>query len=367
MLFGDVLPEALKSLLLTISLSIKALLLFFLPIIVFSLVFHAFSYLTGNIFGFAALLISLICLSNFLGVIFAYLVGLEFRGFITAEQIISGGDYQNLLAPYFNFTLPKLCDNSIALISGVLLGLYAKVTDSFRLKLLSKKFVELTNTFLQKLFIPIIPLLVAGFILKLQHEGGLDILLKRSSPILVVIVSTQVIYIGSIYWISNNFNLAKTIGSIKNILPATIVGFSTMSSAASMPALTAGTLRNAQDQKLVQSIIPSAINTHMLGDALAIPIMAISLYLMQYNQMPELNVYLKFAFAYVLAKFSAAGVPGGTVLIMIPVLESNLQFTSEMSASILMMYILFDCFCTMFNILGNGALAIIFEKLWRLK
>jgi Na+/H+-dicarboxylate symporter len=82
---------------------------------------------------------------------------------------------------------------------------------------------------------------------------------------------------------------------------------------------------------------------------------------------PELNVYLKFAFAYVLAKFSAAGVPGGGALIMIPVLESNLQFTSEMSATILMMYILFDSFCTLFNVLGNGVLAIIFEKLWNIK
>lgn len=298
---------------------------------------------------------------------FAYLVGIKFQRFITSESTNVTPDNLVDLIPYFNLILPKLCDNSVALLSGLLLGLYAKGTNALGVKLLAKKLAEVTNIFLQKLFIPIIPLFIIGFLLKLQHEGTLDIVLKNFSSTVIVIVNTQVIYIGSLYLISNNFNLNKTITSIKNIIPAAIVGFSTMSSAASIPILTAGAMKNAKDQKLVQSIIPSTINTHMLGDALGIPIMAMSFYLMQYNQIPELNAYLKFAFAYVLAKFSAAGVPGGTILIMIPVLESNLLFTSEMSAAILTMYILFDAFCTMFNILGNGSLAIIFEKIWSFK
>jgi hypothetical protein len=31
----------------------------------------------------------------------------------------------------------------------------------------------------------------------------------------------------------------------------------------------------------------------------------------------------------------------------------------------LMMYILFDPFCTVFNILGNGLFPIVFEKIWQ--
>jgi Na+/H+-dicarboxylate symporter len=351
-------------LLLAISLSIKTILIFILPIIVFSLVFYAFAYLIGNVLGFAALIILLICLSNFLCVMFAYLVGLEFQEFIMAKTMDSTSKKLIELIPYFNLTLPKICDNSLGLLIGLLLGLYTKVTNNLRLKLLAKTLAEATNVFLQKIFTPIIPLFVIGFILKLQHDDTLNTLLKNFSSIVLVIVIAQTIYISLLYLISNNFNLVKSIASIKNIIPAAIVGFSTMSSAVSMPVLTAGAVKNAKDPKLAQSIIPSAVNTHMLGDAIGIPIMAISLYLMQYNKIPELNVYLNFAFAYILAKFSAAGVPGGTVLIMIPVLESKLLFTPEMSISILMMYILFDPFCTMFNILGNGSLAMIFEKIW---
>jgi Na+/H+-dicarboxylate symporter len=103
----------------------------------------------------------------------------------------------------------------------------------------------------------------------------------------------------------------------------------------------------------------------MLGDALGIPLMALSLYVVQYHNMPEFSAYLTFAISYVLAKFAAAGIPGGTIIVMIPVLESSLQFTPEMSGIILMMYILFDPFCTAFNIFGNGLFPIVFEKIWQ--
>jgi Na+/H+-dicarboxylate symporter len=66
------------------------------------------------------------------------------------------------------------------------------------------------------------------------------------------------------------------------------------------------------------------------------------------------------------AKFSAAGVPGGTIIIMIPVLEAYLGFSPEMSSVIMTMYMLFDPFCTSANVLGNGLFAIVFEKIWDL-
>ena len=102
----------------------------------------------------------------------------------------------------------------------------------------------------------------------------------------------------------------------------------------------------------------------MLGDALGIPLIALSLYAVEYHTMPEFSAYVTFAISYVLAKFAAAGIPGGTIIVMIPVLESSLQFTPEMSGVILMMYILFDPFCTTANIFGNGLFPMVFEKIW---
>ena len=136
-----------------------------------------------------------------------------------------------------------------------------------------------------------------------------------------------------------------------------------MSSAAAMPVLIDGATKNSKDKELPKRIVPFITNTHMIGDALAIPLMAMSLYIVEYGHMPSADKYLMFAIGYVLAKFASAGIPGGTILIMTPVLESKLGFTSEMSSIILTTYLLFDPFCTLGSIFGNGAFSMTFEKL----
>jgi Na+/H+-dicarboxylate symporter len=161
----------------------------------------------------------------------------------------------------------------------------------------------------------------------------------------------------------NGFRGNKALIALKNILPATMVGFSSMSSAAAMPVLIEGAIKNAEEADLPRRIVPFITNTHMLGDALGIPLMAVSLYIVEYGHFPSPDKYLIFAVSYVLAKFASAGIPGGTILIMTPVLEAKLGFTSEMSSIILTTYLLFDPFCTLGSVFGNGAFSIGFEKL----
>lgn len=363
-IFGDYIPENVKSLLLAISLSSKNILLFILPLIVFAFSFYSFAKLKSGLLIFTILL-SLVCTSNFLAVMFSYFIGIGTHNFIAADVSSSINSGSIVLNPLFELILPKLCDNSIGLALGILLGIYASYRNNLKLKQLAKQCSDLANKFLHNVFIPILPLFIFGFMIKLQHTGTLNTLFKNFMPLLLVIICSHIIYVGFAYLTTMNFNVKSVVNAIQNIIPATIVGFSTMSSAAAMPVLAEGAAKNAKDPSLAQTIVPSVINIHMLGDALGIPLMALSLYCVQYHEMPGVITYLAFAFSYMIAKFAAAGVPGGTIIVIIPVLESSLKFSPEMSAIILMMYILFDPFCTMTNVLGNGLFSIVFEKIWR--
>lgn len=305
----------------------------------------------------------MMCVSNFIAVLCSYYAAIISQSII-AVIIDTNSTHAISLEPLFELNLPRLCDNTVGLVLGIALGLYTSIKKLLILKQIAKKFADTTNKFLNHIFIPILPLFILGFILKLQHTGALTILFKNFLPLLLVLISLHFLYIGCAYLIVMNFDIKRVIIAMRNIVPAAIVGFSTMSSAAALPILTISAVKNVKDHKLAQTIIPSIINTHMIGDALAIPLMAISLYIVKYQATPEFSVYLVFAISYVLAKFAAAGVPGGTIIVMIPVLESNLQFTPEMSGIILMMYILFDPFCTTANIFGNGLFPIVFEKIW---
>ena len=364
LVFGDFVPEVLKAFFLSISLSIKSALVFILPFIIFSFAFYSFARLKTGLIIYTVLLLSMMCVSNFIAVISSYYVSIVSQNIITVE-ITNVGNQTITLDPLFELILPKLCNNATGLIFGILLGMYTSTQKKNKLLQVAKSLNDTSNKFLNNIFIPILPIFILGFILKFQHTGILNIIFKNFMPLLVVLITLYCLYIGTAYLITMSFNIKRTISAIQNIVPAVIIGFSTMSSAAALPVLTSGVIKNSKDQELAQSIVPSISNTHMLGDALGIPLMALSLYVVQYHNMPGFSAYLTFAISYVLAKFAAAGIPGGTIIVMIPVLESSLQFTPEMSGIILMMYILFDPFCTAFNIFGNGLFPIVFEKIWQ--
>ncbi len=65
-----------------------------------------------------------------------------------------------------------------------------------------------------------------------------------------------------------------------------------------------------------------------------------------------------------MAKFTVAAIPGGSVVIAIPILEKYLGFTPEMSALMMSLYVLVDPFSTTTNVLGNGAFSLMMTKLF---
>ena len=204
---------------------------------------------------------------------------------------------------------------------------------------------------------------VAGFVIKLQHDGIIAQIIQDYTIIFAIIAIAQFGYISLLYFVFNKLNIAQTLSSIKNMLPAAVSGFSTMSSAASMPLTLIGTERNAQNKDLVHTVVPATVNIHLIGDCIAIPCFAFAI-LKNYDIMqPHLFTYLIFTGYFVLAKFSVAGIPGGGILVMLPILEQYLGFNAEMLSLITALYILFDPVITSANVLGNGALAKIIDTI----
>ena len=56
--------------------------------------------------------------------------------------------------------------------------------------------------------------------------------------------------------------------------------------------------------------------------------------------LPSLYEYLIFSFSFVIAKFSVAAIPGGGIIVMLPILENYLGFNAEMLSFITALYII---------------------------
>jgi Na+/H+-dicarboxylate symporter len=264
------------------------------------------------------------------------------------------------LKPLWSWELPKLIANDVMMFSGIILAIiFSKLLPEQVVKLASK--IETIISIILTGMASTIPFFVAGFVVKLQHDNVMMVIIKDYYLIFAVIALAQFSYISLIYLFLNKMELKSYIANIKNMLPAAIVGFSTMSSISSLPLTIIGAEKNAKNKYLARMVIPATASIHLIGDCFAIPIFAYAVLKSFGIAEPSLINYMIFAFYFVLAKFSVAAVPGGGILVMLPILEKYLGFNADMMSLITALYILFDPVITCANILGNGAFAKIIE------
>lgn len=358
-LLDSVLPLGIKSLLYAISLSIKSLIIFLLPMIIFALLFKTAVQLSNQATKVILFILAAVCCSNFVSTFLSHYVGVWI--YHMDLSVMLPQNTQNLL-PTWTFALPKLINNDKAMAAGVIFGIVGAYFKPNLCKQISAKLDRFVHYTLRAITY-LIPFFVAGFIVKLNYDGSMKLIVHHYTLIFGVIFIAQFTYITLIYFIANNFKFNALLSSLKNMLPAAIAGFSTMSSAAAMPLTLVGTSKNAKNAELASATIPATVNIHLMGDCFAIPILAYAILKNYGIPEPLLINYLIFAFYFVLAKFSVAAVPGGGILVMLPILEGYLGFNSEMMSLITALYILFDPVITSANVLGNGGFALLIDKL----
>lgn len=351
-------PLDIKQFLYAVSLSIKAIIVLMLPLIIFGLLFKAAVILANNATKIIGIILVAVCCSNFISTFLSHYVGKYVYSF-DLSMILPKELFH--LEPLWNLNLPKLIANDKAMFTGIILGILL----SKFYKESAHKWATFLETYIGKIlniFIYLIPLFVAGFIVKLQFDGVVNTIIKDYTLIFAVIAIAQFSYIIFAYFILSNLKFQEFKNNLKNMIPAAISGFSTMSSAVSMPLTIMGAEKNTQDKDIARSVVPATVNIHLIGDCFAIPIFAYAVLKSYGIAEPSLLNYLTFTFYFVLAKFSVAAIPGGGIIVMLPILEAYLGFNSDMMSLITALYILFDPVITCANVLGNGAFVKVIDK-----
>ena len=344
------------------SLSIKEILLFVLPVVIFTYLSSCVLSLKNGALVFMTVLIGMVLASNLFSILSAYIA--EMAHLVAVAPRSEQSFLMPTLTPLWTFSLPMLCRNDYALFGGLCTGFILTYWPNALIeeKILSR-LKDGVDFFMNRFFMPLLPLFIAGFILKLKYEGILDDILREYASVFGVIFIFQGAYLGLMYGIAANFKPRAFWGYIRNIFPAALAGFTTMSSAAAMPLSILCAERNTQSPETARAVIPATLNIHMIGDSIAIPIM-VMVVLRTFGFAPlGFWEYVLFTSYFMIAKFGIIGVPGGSILVMVPILESKFGFTAEMSALVTALYILFDPIITVANVSGNGAFAILFNKI----
>ena len=148
------------------------------------------------------------------------------------------------------------------------------------------------------------------------------------------------------------------------MMPAYFTALGTQSSAATIPVTLDQTKKNGVPEDIAGFTIPLCATIHMSGSTLKIVACALALMIMQGI---SYDFWQFFGFICMLAitMIAAPGVPGGAIMASLGVLQSMLGFDQDSLALMIALYIAMDSFGTACNVTGDGAIAIIVNRLLR--
>ncbi len=352
----------------SISVIIKDAIMVFLPIVIFSYISFALTH--GQNVGIKIMLtlIIAICISNFCSTMVAYLVNtLVISHVQVAPQLLTSTEEVVTKLDALSLAMPKLLSNEISLVIGIVSGI---VANTIRIKFL-RRIINAGHIFsmfyLNRIVVPLVPFFVLGFIAKLSYEGLFIELLEKNWIYLMTIISTVVLYLTFLLYVSAKISKKSRMTILNNIGTAIITAFSTMSSTATLPLSLKAAEKNVSNKSFAGIYIPTSVNIHLIGDSIILPMLAMMLMHYLNNYSPSLSQYLVFSGYFIMAKFAIATVPGGGIFVMIPVLEKVFGFSNEMSGIITTFYLLLDPLLAAANVTGNNLFCIILDRLLFIK
>jgi Na+/H+-dicarboxylate symporter len=349
-----------------LSCALKDFLMMVLPFVIISYMSSAILSLEQKAPLLIVSILVMVCLSNLAAVFTSYGVSLIALPFVTSGKMVDLATTKDLITPLFSVPFPQILEPKWAMIAGLIYGLTFSLYPHKKATEVVLKMRDLVTTILQKTFIPLLPVYVFGFVVKMQIEGNLSILFQTCGQVIGLMISVILGYILLVYAIAANFSPPRLIKYLRNIFPAALTGFTTMSSAATMPLTLKATEENIGDKNFAQLIIPATVNIHLLGDALGIPILGLATLQLSGLPLPDLTSFAVFAGFFCLAKFSTAGIPGGGILVLLPTLQTHLGLSVEMIGFVTTLYILQDCIFTSSNVMGNGGFALLVHRFMKL-
>nr|WP_306450235.1 dicarboxylate/amino acid:cation symporter [Odoribacter splanchnicus] len=280
----------------------------------------------------------------------------------TSDKLSAVADNTVALQPYFTVEMPAVMGVMSALILAFTLGLGMSVIDGNRLKSVMDDFKDIINQVITAVIIPVLPLYIFGIFLNMTNSGQVAGVMNVFLKIIVVIFVMTVVLLFIQFFIAGMVGKKNPLRLFRNMLPAYMTALGTQSSAATIPVTLEQTIRNGVRPDLAGFVIPLCATIHLSGSTMKI--VACSLAIMLMSGM-EINFaqFAGFIMMLGIAMVAAPGVPGGAIMAALGLLQSMLGFDETAQGLMIALYIAMDSFGTATNVTGDGAIAVIVDRI----
>ena len=364
-LLGNFLPGGMVRFFVTFNGIFSEFLNFSIPLIIVGLVTVAIADI-GKGAGKLLLITALIAygatlfsgfLSYFTGVtVFPYLI----ESGVPLEEV---SEAQGIL-PFFSVAIPPLMNVMTALVLAFMLGLGLAQLKNDTLKNAARDFQEIIIRMISAVILPLLPIYIFGIFLNMTHSGQVFSVLMVFIKIIGVIFLLHIFLLVFQYCIAALFVRKNPFKLLGRMMPAYFTALGTQSSAATIPVTLEQTKKNGVSSDIAGFVIPLCATIHLSGSTLKIVACALALMMMQGIPF-DFPLFAGFIFMLGITMVAAPGVPGGAIMASLGILQSMLGFDESAQALVIAIYIAMDSFGTACNVTGDGAIALVVDKIYK--
>lgn len=361
-LVGLVSPELLTKVIVTFKELFGQLLGFVIPLIIIFFIVSGISSLgrqSGKMLGLTSLVAYT---STILAGILAYFVAV-----ILIPRLTSGGGTAaeaEGIAPLFNLEITPIVGVMTALVTAFVFGIGITRVKSPTLTGIFDEGKEIIEGLIWKIIIPILPFYIASIFVELTAEGTVLETLKTFGIVLLMAVIVHWVWLFVLYFTAGSYTGRNPFGLLKTMLPAYFTGLGTMSSAATIPVTVQQTKENKVSDPIADSVVPLCATIHLAGSTITLVLCSVAVMVLSNDlSIPSFGEMLPFIFMLGIIMIAAPGVPGGAVMAAVGLLETMLGFSGTAVGLMIALYMAQDSFGTATNVTGDGAIALMVDKM----
>lgn len=342
-----------------------ALLDFLIPLIIVGLVAPAIAEIGGAAGRILAVTVVLAYVDTVVAGLLGYGVG---EALFPSMLNTSAGAVEaehTTLAPFFTLSIPPMLDVMSALVFSFIVGLgIAYGPKDSALGRVFGEFRTVIEGVIAKVIIPLLPLYIFGIFLGMAFSGEALRIVVVFAQIIVVIFVLHVVILLYEFAIAGLLARRNPLRMLWTMLPAYFTALGTSSSAATIPVTLRQTLRNGVSEGIAGFVVPLCATIHLSGSMMKITCCALTICML--SGLPhDFGFFLHFMLVLAVIMVAAPGVPGGAVMAALAPLSSILGFTAEQQALMIALYIAMDSFGTACNVTGDGAIAVVVDRMFR--
>lgn len=357
-----IIPKPVGNVFATFSDLFSQFLSFSIPLIIIGLVTPAIADLGKGAGHWLGLTAALAYASTMFAGFLTYGVCAYFFPKVLVGQLTQVETPKEVLKTYFTIEMPPVVGVMTALLLSFVIGIGLSLVPR---GVLRKGFIEfraIITRLIENIIVPLLPLHIFGIFLNLTYTGEAVHIMRTLIRVVVIVLILEVVILLTQYFVAGAVGRVNPFKAIFTMLPAYLTALGTSSSAATIPVTLRQTRKNGVSDAVSSFTIPLCATIHLAGSTSKIFAFAFAIVYTQ-GMAITTTQWVGFIFMLGITMVAAPGVPGGAIMAATGILQSMLGFDDSAVALMIATYIALDSFGTATNVTGDGAIAIIMDRL----